>query len=393
MGHRYRIYPDKEQREMLEKYFGCSRFVWNQMLNDRINYYEENQEWLDTPYTSYCMMYDFLNEVPKRVLQMTERNLNRAYKNFFNKIKKGNTKVGFPKFKSRHASRQSFQIYNDNNCIYLNKRKIERNLNDNTKFVKEYTDTIKLPKIDKPIKIVLHKPVDGRIKTVTISKYSSGEYYCSMNIDGWYKVDITPTKSVLGVDLGIKDLAILSDGTKLPNDDILDSYLGQLRFLQQKYSHTQRGSNRRAKLQKRIARLYRKIVNKRLDNIHKFTRKVVNENQVIITEDLNIKGMLSNKAHTEKKATRSRHISNASWYEFFRQFDYKCDWSGKTYKKIGKTYPSTQLCHVCGFQNIKLRNNTYIREWRCPSCNTLHDRDINAAINIRNEGKRILNLA
>ena len=201
------------------------------------------------------------------------------------------------------------------------------------------------------------------------------------------------TDKVIGIDLGIKDLAILSDGSKLENDKILNNYLSKLMYYQQCYSRTQKGSNRRNKLRKKIAKLHRKIANKRLDRIHKFTSNMVNKSQVIITEDLNIQGMLSNKKHTRKKRVRDRHIADASWYEITRQLSYKCDWYEKTYQKVGRTFPSTQLCHVCGHKNKSLRGNTNIRSWVCSRCNTHHDRDINAAMNIEKEGRRILGIA
>ena len=393
IGNKFRIYPTNEQKIMFSKMFGCCRFIWNKMLSDRIEYYNLYGESLNNHYNDYYVGNDFLLEVPARILQMTERNLNRAYKNFFRRVSNGDKNSGFPNFKKKYDRHQSFQIYNDGNCIKLGKKDIFRHENDKTLYKKSQTDTIKLPKIDKPIKIKLHKPIRGRITTVTISKNACDEYYCSMNTEEWVEVNTTKTDKVVGIDLGIKDLAILSDGSKLGNDKILDSYLSQLRYYQQCFSRTQSGSNRRNKLRKKISRLHRKIANKRLDRIHKFTSDMVNKNQVIITEDLNIKGLLSNKTHTRKKRVRSRHISDASWYEFIRQFSYKCDWYEKTYQKVGKNYPSTQLCHVCGYKNKELRNNIRIREWLCPICNTYHDRDINAAINIEKEGRRILGIA
>ena len=393
IGNKFRIYPTKDQKIIFSKMFGCCRFIWNKMLSDRIEHYKLYGEFLNNHYNNYYKDNEFLFEVPARILQMTERNLNNAYKNFFRRVSKGDGSVGFPKFKKKYDSCQSFQIYNDGNCIKLGKRDIFRHKHDKTPYKKSQTDIIKLPKIASSIKIKLHKPVSGRIMTVTISKNSCDEYYCSMNTEEWIEVSIFKTDKVVGIDLGIKDLAIMSDGNKLENDKVLDKYLSQLGYYQQCYSRTEKGSNRRNNLRKKIARLHRKIVNKRLDNIHKFTSKVVIKNQVIITEDLNIKGLLSNRTHSRKKRVRNRHISDARWYEFFRQFDYKCNWYEKTYQKVSRTFPSTQLCHVCGYQNKTLRGNINIREWVCPSCNTRHDRDLNASINIMNEGKRILGIA
>ena len=392
IGNKFRIYPTNSQKIMLSKMFGCCRFIWNKMLSERIEYYNLYGESLNNHYNDYYEGNEFLYEVPARILQMTERNLNTAYKNFFRRLAKGDKNPGFPNFKKKYDKHQSFQIYNDRNCIKLGKKDIYRSENDKTVYKKTQTDTIKLPKIDSPVKIKLHKPVRGRITTVTISKNTCDEYYCSMNTEEWIEVSTTNTDKVVGIDLGIKDLAILSDGSKLGNDKILDSYLSQLRYYNQCFSRTEKGSNRRNKLRKKIAILNRKIVNKRLDNIHKFTTGVINKNQVIITEDLNIQGMLSNETHSRKKKALHRHIQDASWYEFCRQFEYKSKFRGRAYQKVGRNYPSTQLCNVCGYKNRILKNNMKIREWLCPNCDTYHDRDINASLNIEKEGRRILGI-
>ena len=372
-GSKFRIYPNKEQRIKFSKIFGCCRFVWNKMLAERINFYNTTGESLINHYNDFYKGNDFLKEVPARSLQMTERNLNTAYKNFFRRVSKGDKKVGFPKFKKKQG-KQSYQIYNDRNCIQICDNKV------------------RLPKVGL-VKINQHRPIQGRVMTVTITKTPTDKYYISMNTEEWIELDTVPVSDIVGIDLGIKDLAILDNDDKLENPETLDRYLEQLRFYQQKLSRTTRGSNRYKKLQKKIARIHERVHNIRTDNIHKFTRKMIDENQVIITEDLNIKGMLSNRTHSKKKRTRDRHIANASWYEFMRQFSYKSDWYDRVYQKVGKNYPSTQLCHVCGYKNINLRGNTSIRSWICPSCGTEHDRDINAAKNIKQEGMRLLGIA
>lgn len=374
VGHKFRLYPNKEQEILLNKTFGCCRFIWNAMLSDRIEFYKNTGESLQTPYKYYVQEHEFLKEVPSRALQLTERNLNRAYMNFFRRISKGDSKVGFPKFK-RKFSGQSFSLYNDNNSIKILDGKY-----------------ITLAKIGK-VKFKQHRKIYGKIGEVTVSKSPTGKYYISMSTEEYVSHKEVHKNKLVGVDLGIKELAILDDGTKLPNSDVLDKYLMRLAFYQQKYSRTQKGSKNRERLRKKIARIHERIRNIRMDNIHKFTHKMVDENQVIITEDLSIKNMMSNLTHSRKKRTRSRHIANASWYEFTRQFDYKSAWRNNTYQKVGKLFPSTQLCSCCGYKNVQLKNNTSIRDWVCPSCNTHHDRDINAAINIRNEGKRILGIA
>lgn len=372
-GSKFRIYPNQEQRIKFSKIFGCCRFIWNKMLAERIDFYNTTGESLINHYNDFYKGNDFLKEVPARSLQMTERNLNTAYKNFFRRVSKGDKRVGFPKFKKKQG-KQSYQIYNDGDCIQICDNKV------------------RLPKVGL-VKIKQHRPIQGRIMTVTITKTPTDKYYISMNTEEWIEVDTIPVSGIVGIDLGIKDLAILDNGDKLENHETLDRYLEQLRFYQQKLSRASRGSNRYKKLQRKIARIHERIHNIRTDNIHKFTRKMINENQVIITEDLNIKGMLSNQTRSKKKRTRSRHIANASWYEFMRQFSYKSDWYDRVYQKVGKNYPSTQLCSCCGYKNIELRGNTSKRFWTCPSCGTEHDRDINAAKNIKQEGIRLLGIA
>lgn len=376
VGNKFRIYPNKEQRIMIAKCLGCKRFIYNKMLGERIEFYKSTGESLDNHYNDYTNDYKFLKEVPQRILQLAERDLNKAYKNFFRRVEKGESNVGFPRFKSKHSTKQRFQIYNDSNCIRI----------DST------NKHIVVPKMGN-IKIKFHKKITGRITTITIEKTPTDKYYMSMNTEEYVSYYEKHSNKVVGIDLGIKDLAILDNGTVLPNDEVLDKYLDRLRVLQQKFSRTEKGSKNREKLRRKIARVHERIRNIRTDNIHKFTRKMIDENQVIITEDLNIRGMMSNKTHTKKKRTRSRRIANASWYEFTRQFEYKSEWRNNTYQKIGRNYPSTQLCHVCEYKNTQLKGNTSIREWVCPKCGTKHDRDVNSANNIKQEGIRILGIA
>ena len=372
-GYRFRVYPSKTQIGMLNNIFGCCRFVWNKMLEDRISHYNTTGDSLVNHYNNYYVGNDFLKKVPARCLQMTERNLNTAYSNFYQRVRNNDKKAGFPKFKKKY-SEQSFQIYNDNNCIVVE------------------NEAIRLPKLGW-LKFKQHRNLQGRITTVTVRKTPADEYYVSMNVASWIPVYESKPDTIVGIDLGIKTLAVLSDGTQYENPDTLDKYLDTLRYYQRKLTEAKRGSNNRAKLQKKIAKLYAHIVNIRKDYIHKMTHEIVINNQVIITESLSVQNIMSNKTHSKKKQTRDRHIANASWFEITRQLEYKSNWYGKIFQKVNKFYPSTQLCSYCGYKNTDLRGNTSIRTWTCPTCNTIHDRDLNAAINIRNEGKKLLNIA
>lgn len=376
-GYKFRLYPNKTQKELIDNTIDACRFVWNKLLAEREEHYEITGEYLHNDYVDLMwgvdstMINSFLHDVNAKSLQMTRMNLDNAYNRFFKK------KSNKPKFKSRFARHQSFPTYNNNGSIKIIGKKIQ------------------LPKIGQ-VKFVQSRDIDGEIKSVYVSRESTGKYFVSFNIAEVQKISYTVSnidyeKETVGYDLGIKDLIIGSDKSIVPSNPVLDKYLSDLCILQQKFSRTEKGSKRREKLRLKIARLHEKIANIRRDYINKETSKIVKKNKVIVTENLNIKGMMSNKKHTKKKRTRSRHIANASWCEITRQLKYKAQWSGKIFKKVERTFASTQLCSSCGnYKNTKLKNNTSIRRWRCPVCGTDHDRDYNAAVNIRNRGIELL---
>lgn len=379
-GNKFRLYPTGEQKDAIDKTIDCCRLVHNVMLSDKIDFYNNYGDMLDNRYQDYFEKYPFLKKVSSSALQQESRHLDVAYKNFFRGIISGQ-KIGYPRFKSRFDSEQSFSDINNNNNIKLYYNMPSGSI--------KCTGRIKLPRIKTPVRIMVSRPITGRIKTVTVSRNSCGEYYCSMNTEEYREIDISDTQSEVGIDLGIVDLAVVSTGERLPNNEVLDKNLAKLKVLQQKFSRTQKGSNRRNKLRIQIARLHKRIANMRLDLIHKFTHRIVIENKAIYTENLNIKGMVRNPKRSRKRRTRCRHIANASWYEFIRQFKYKCEWNNRVYNQVGRMFPSTQLCSICGYKNTSLRGNTKIREYDCPVCHTYHDRDLNAAINILKEGQRL----
>ena len=362
-GYKFRLYPNDKQKEYFAKCFGCARFIYNKMLTDKIEYYQKTGETLVTYPSDYKDEFPFLKEVDSNILAQEYLHLDRAYKNFFR-----NKNFGSPKFKSKKNNYRTFNTINQNNLIQIIDNKY-----------------LKLPKSKNfgLIKVRISQPIRGSIKTVTISQVPSGNYYVSMNVAIWYQ-SLPKTDRVIGIDLGIKDLVITSNGDKFDNIKTLDNHQKKLVKLQRQLAHKQRGSRNYEKTRIKLAREYEKIANIRKDYLHKISHKLISENQVIISEDLNVKGLMQN--HRQAKS-----IGNASWYELTRQLQYKADWNMRVYHKVDRFFPSSQLCSNCGFkhEDVKLKK---LREWICPNCGKHHDRDINAAKNIKQRGSQDLGL-
>lgn len=358
-GYKFRLYPNKEQQTYFQKCFGCCRFLWNHMLADKIAYYDEYKESLDTQPPTYKSDFPFLKEVDSLALTSEYRNLNTAFKNFFR-----DTSVGYPKFKKKHDNHKSYTTYNQKGSISI---------------VGKY---VKLPKIGY-VKMKQSQPVLGSIKNATVSQVPSGKYYISFNVEIWVQT-LPHTDKELGLDLGIKELLITSDKEHFENPKTLYKYEKQLARLQRQLAHKKKFSNNWYKQKHKIALLHEKITNIRKDNLNKISHKLVMENQLIASENLKISNMIKNH-HLAKS------IADASWYELTRQLDYKSVWYGRLYVKIGTYYPSSQTCNCCGFKNPITKDLT-VRGWTCPQCGTYHDRDENAADNILAEGKRIVEL-
>ena len=359
-----RLYPRNEQVVTLAQHFGCARWWWNYALNKCIETYKETGKGLTRsamnsmlPKLKQEKETEWLRECYSQVLQSVSLNLSRAYLNFFA------GRARYPRFKSK-LRKQSIQYPQQ---------------------VKQIESNLKFPGKLGIVKAKIHRPLSGEIKTVTVSMTASGKYYASVLLEREGNLARSKTENkIIGIDLGIKDFAITDDGhqtSKYGNPRHLAKHQKNLQRKQQKLARKQLGSNRRNKARKLAAKVYERIGNVRQDFLHKLSRKIVNNNQVVVVENLNVKGMVRN--HKLAKA-----ISDCSWAKFVNFLDYKLSQSGKLLLEIDRFFPSSKTCSNCHYKVEKLPLD--IRDWTCPSCQTHHDRDKNAAINIRAEGIRIL---
>lgn len=336
------------------------------MLSDKIDYYKETKQKLNNYPAQYKTEFPWLKEVDSYALSNAQMNLQKAYNNFFKR-----PEVGFPKFKSKKSHKYSYTTNN-------NPR------NDGGKGSIQMNDRyIKLPKIGL-VRVKKHRNFDGLIKSVTISKIPSGKYFVSVLVETEH-IPIKTTDCMIGIDLGIKDLLITSDGEKFDNIHTTQKYEDKLAKEQCKLSHKVKGSKNWNKQRIKVAKVHEKIHNTRIDNLHKISHKLIGENQVIVSENLSVSNMVKN--HDLAKS-----ISDCGWYELTRQLTYKAEWNNRQYIKIDRFYASSQTCNCCGYVN-KDTKDLSVREWICPKCGSVHDRDINAAINILNEGLRMLQVA
>ena len=366
-AYKYRIYPTEDQKILFAKTFGCCRFVYNWALNLKITVYKERKETLGNVYLTNLMKselkaeHEWLSEVNSQSLQSALRNLDTAYTNFFRNSKA----VGFPRFKSR-KDKQSFL------CPQHCRVDFEKG-------------TITIPKA-KDIPAVLHRRFKGKVKTVTVSMTPSGKYFASVLVDtAIQELPVSPIQNntALGIDLGIKSLAVCSDGRTFENPKKLHHSLQRLAMLQRRLSRKQKGSANRNKARIKVARLQEYISSSRKDNLHKITHALTHDSQVctIFMEDLNVKGMQRN--HHLAQA-----VGDASFGMFLTMLEYKCRWYGVNLMKIDRFVPSSKTCGECGYvyKGLKLSE----RSWTCPECGTHHDRDFNAACNIKEFGLRAL---
>ena len=356
MSYKYRIYPNQEQQELIEKHFGCVRWVFNWGLERKIKTYQRNKRQLTcfdliNELTKLKKKKDFLwlNEVNSQSLQMALRNLDNAFTNFFRRQNK------FPQFKSKKQNKNSFQI--PQNLKLQNK--------------------LSIPKIP-DIKTKQSRKLEGKIKTVTLSKTPTNKYFISILTEQDKQLPKKPKitdKTTIGIDLGIKTFATISDGRKIENPKYLKQSEKKLVKQQRNLSRKKKGSNNENKQKLKVALVYEKINNQRSDFLHKITHQLTHENQVksIAIEDLNVGGLLKNRY-------LAKSISDVSWAEFRKQLEYKCNWYGRNLIVIGRFEASSKTCS-CGYVNQELKLSD--REWTCPECKIRHDRDLLASQNIK----------
>ena len=356
-AYKYRIYPNKEQQEIIEKHFGCTRWTFNWGLAKKIQAYQAEQKTL----SGFDLMkeltqlkkqpeYQWLNEVNSQSLQMALRNLDNAFTAFFRQHHR------FPRFKSKKTSKSTFQIPQG---LKLN-------------------DKLSIPKIPN-IKIKLSREIEGKIKTATVSKTKTGKYFISIQVEQDKEFPKKPAikpETTIGIDLGLTHFATISDGRQIENPRHLKKSLDKLKRQQRQLSRKKKGSNNRDKQRLKVAKIHEQVSNKRSDFLHKVTHSLTHENQVesIAIEDLGVGNMLKN--HRLAQA-----ISDVAWSEWRKQLGYKTDWYGKNLLTIGRFDPSSRLCNVCGTVNNELKLSD--REWICKGCKTKHNRDDLASRNIK----------
>ena len=359
-AYKFRIYPNAEQQIILAKTFGCVRFIYNQMLSDKINHYEETKQKLNNTPAQYKSKFPWLKEVDSLALANAQMNLQTAYNSFFR-----NPKIGFPKFKSKKSNRRSYTT----NCV-------NGNISIDNGF-------LKLPKVGL-VKLKQHRLIlsNYKLKSVTISQTPSGKYYASVLFEYENQIQEQELHDFLGLDFSMHGLYKDSNG----NEPAYPRYYRQaeerLKREQRKLSLMQKGSKNRSRQRIKVANLHEKVANQRKDFLHKQSRQIVNAYDCVCIENLDMKAM-------SQSLNFGKSIADDGWGMFVTFLKYKLEETGKRLVKVNKFFASSQICNVCGYKNTATKNLS-IRAWDCPECGAHHDRDINAAINIRNEGMRLV---
>ena len=359
-AYKFRIYPNSEQQIMFAKTFGCVRFIYNHMLADKIKHYEETKQKLNNTPAQYKNEFDWLKEVDSLALANAQMNLQTAFNNFF-----CSPKVGFPKFKSKKSNRRSYTTNSVNGNI-----KISNGL-------------LTLPKVGK-IKLKQHRqiPSDYVLKSVTVSQTPSGKYYASILYEYENQVQQITPQTFLGLDFSMHELYKDSSGNEPEYPRYYRKAENRLAREQRKLSLMQKGGNNRNKQRVKIASLHEKVANQRKDFLHKQSRQIANAYDCVCIENLDMKAM-SKSLHFGKS------VCDNGWGMFTTFLAYKLAELGKQLVKVDRFFASSQTCSVCGYKNTETKNLS-VRAWDCPNCGTHHDRDVNAAINIKNEGMRLV---
>lgn len=356
---KFRIYPNKGQAELMAKHFGSTRFVWNHFLAQRKESYLKDKKPLNYHDNAKALTllkkdseFEWLKEINSQSLQASLKDLDTAYGRFFKK------QAMFPRFKSKYKATDSFRC---------------------PQSVDIRDGKLSLPKFRDGIKIKLHREMTGKPLLATISRTPTGKYFASITCETKHEI-LPSTGKRVGIDLGIKDLAICSDGKIFRSPRTTNKHAKKLTYEQRQLSKKKKGSGKRFKQRKKVAVVHEAIKNIRTDHLHKTTHSIISKNQAVIIEDLNVKGMIKN--HCLAKA-----IADASWHELTRQLEYKAQWNGRDFTKIDRWFPSSKTCNVCNFinQDLQLKD----RRWTCPKCKTVLDRDLNASKNILKQGLKI----
>lgn len=356
-GVKFRAYPNKGQQNLINRTLGCCRLIYNKGLAMRNDAYS-NGEKIGYNQTSAMLTglkkqadFAFLKDVDSIALQQSLRDLDRGFKNFFEK------RARHPQFKSKHNNHQSYRTINQD---------------DNIRIIGKY---IKLPKLGY-VKIKQSMEA-GHINNVTVERTPTGKYFVVLNVD--FEPEFRPNAGCkIGIDVGIKEFYSDSNGNVVNNPKYLEKSMRKLVSEQRRLSRKQKGSNNRNRQRVKVAKVHEKITNQRNDFLQKQSTILVSENQTICIEDLNVKGMIRNHK-------LAQHIASCSWSKFFAMLEYKATWYGNDIIKVPTMYPSSQTCSCCGYKNPFVKNLS-IREWECPNCHAKHDRDTNASINILNKG-------
>jgi len=359
-AYKFRIYPTKVQAELMAKHFGSTRFVWNYFLALRKDSYLEDKmslNYYDNAKTLTLLKkdseLDWLKDINSQALQATLKDLDTAYGRFFKK------QAMFPKFKSKFKSVDSFRC---------------------PQSVGIRDGKLSIPKFREGINLRMHREIIGKILFATVSRTPTGKHFVSITCEAEHTA-LPSTDKEIGIDLGIKDLAICSDGKVFKNPKVTNKHAKKLAYEQRQLSKKVKGSGKRTKQRKKVAAVHEVIKNARADNIHKLTHSVIQDNKAVVIEDLHVKGMIKN--HCLAKA-----IADVSWSELTRQLEYKAQWNERDFIKIDRWFPSSKTCNVCNFikQDLQLKD----RKWTCPQCGTVLDRDLNASKNILKQGLKIL---